>query len=773
MRARTRLGLFVGLLVLGAACTQDPEANKRKLLATGNKYFKAGKYKEASILYRRAIQQDRRFAEAYYRLALTELELGRVAEAVAALERATELEPSNADAFARLADLYLTIFFANQANQNTTREVLERLGQMAERGEEFLGGSFDWLRVKGFLALNRKEFQEAVDSFQAASKQRPEDGRAALGLAESLVAAGRAAEAEQVARAFIDNNPTFAGMYDFLYVRYMQQQRTREAEEILKRKCAHNPDQTDFWLQLAAHYHAAGDRTQVQAILGQLLADPQRRPAVYSLVGDFYMRTAQFEQALEIYRQGAEADPKQRVDFERKMVEALAFQGRVGEAFELVERLLRENPKDNQARAMRGALRLYGGDPKELDAAIADFEAALAAMPDNAVVRFNLAEAHLAKGNTDRAIIEYQEAVRRRPDYLQPRYGLARAHLLKNDYAQALGVADEILELQPRDLRAKLIQSVAWIQLGKLELARRGLEEVLRRAPQAGEAMFQMAMVNFAEKKFDQAEQWLRRMSESNPSDRRAVLGLVEVEMARGRPQAAAAILEAKIRAEEGDLGWRRAMANVAARARDFERSAREWNFVISRQPNDAGAHRELGRVYMEQRKLAEAQQAFERAVELAPQDAAASLLLAMVLHVRGDWRAAAQYYQRTIDQDPDNPVALNNLAFLLADNGEDLDRALTLAQRARSRAPHNLEIADTLAWVYVKKNLNESAIPILEELVAKQPGNASWRYHYGVALYQKGETERARRELEAALRSNPSAQEGARIRELLAKLAG
>ena len=214
-------------------------------------------------------------------------------------------------------------------------------------------------------------------------------------------------------------------------------------------------------------------------------------------------------------------------------------------------------------------------------------------------------------------------------------------------------------------------------------------------------------------------------------------------------------------------------MANVAARARDFERSAREWNFVISRQPNDAGAHRELGRVYMEQRKLAEAQQAFERAVELAPQDAAASLLLAMVLHVRGDWRAAAQYYQRTIDQDPDNPVALNNLAFLLADNGEDLDRALTLAQRARSRAPHNLEIADTLAWVYVKKNLNESAIPILEELVAKQPGNASWRYHYGVALYQKGETERARRELEAALRSNPSAQEGARIRELLAKLTG
>lgn len=758
------------LILLAAACTQDPETAKRNLLATGNKYFNSGKYKEASILYRKAIQKDRRFGEAYYRLALTELELGRVAEAVAALERATELEPANADAFAKLADLYLAIYFANQS---AAKEVLERIAQLAERGEESLAGSFDLLRVKGFLALHRKQYDDAIASFQAAAAQRPEDGRAALGLAESLAAAGRDEEAERLARAFIEKNKSFAGMYDFLYVRYMRDGRTRQAEEILRAKCSQNPAQTDFWLQLAGHYHVVGDRARMEEILERLLGQPQAQPEVYSAVGDFYMRTAQFEYALETYRKGAEIAPKQRVDFERKMVEALAFQGKVGEAFELVERLLKENPKDNQARAMRGALRLRGGNPKELDAAIQDFEAALSAMPDNAVVRFNLAETYLAKGNSDRAIVEYQEAIRRRPDYLQPRYGLARAHLLKQDYAQALAVADEILALRPDDLRAKLIQSVAWLQLGKTDLARKGLEEILRRAPQAGEAMFQLAMLNFAEKKYDEAERWLSRLGEASPSDRRAVLGLVEVEMARGRRDRAAAILEARIRAEGDDLDWRRAMANVAARMRDFDRAAREWGFVLSRQPNDGAAHRELGRVYMEQQKLEEAQRHFERAVEVTPQDPAASLLLAMTLQVRGDPRAAAHYYQRTLDLSPDHPIALNNLAYLLAESGEDLDRALTLAQRARSRAPHNLDIADTLAWVYVKKNLNDSAITILEELVAKQPDNASWRYHFAVALYQKGEGERARRQLEAALRSKPSTQEEARIRELLARLAG
>jgi Flp pilus assembly protein TadD len=155
------------------------------------------------------------------------------------------------------------------------------------------------------------------------------------------------------------------------------------------------------------------------------------------------------------------------------------------------------------------------------------------------------------------------------------------------------------------------------------------------------------------------------------------------------------------------------------------------------------------------------------------PEDAAAHLLLAMALEAQGDWTGAANYYERTVDLAPDNVIALNNLAFILAETGGDLDRALSLVQRARSRAPHHPDVADTLAWVYVKRNLNDSAIAILEELVAKHPEKASWRYHLAVALYQKGDSRRARQQLEAALRGKPDSKEEGRIRELLAKLSG
>ena len=61
---------FVFLVLVG--CNRDPEAAKQKLVETGNRYFENGKFKEASIIYRRAIQKDRRYGEAYYRLGLAE-----------------------------------------------------------------------------------------------------------------------------------------------------------------------------------------------------------------------------------------------------------------------------------------------------------------------------------------------------------------------------------------------------------------------------------------------------------------------------------------------------------------------------------------------------------------------------------------------------------------------------------------------------------------------------------------------------------------------------
>src|SRR5262249_40158431 len=117
------------------------------------------------------------------------------------------------------------------------------------------------------------------------------------------------------------------------------------------------------------------------------------------------------------------------------------------------------------------------------------------------------------------------------------------------------------------------------------------------------------------------------------------------------------------------------------------------------------------------------------------------------------------------------NTLALNNLAYLLAESGGDLDEALQLAQRAQQKQPGNLNLTDTLGWIYLKKNMSDSALQIFNICVKKDPENPTFRYHLGLTLLQKGDKEKARLELQTALEKKPAKGEEAKIREVIARI--
>lgn len=73
------------------SCSRDPNVLKAKYVESGKKYYEAERYKEASIMFRKAIEADRKYGLGYYHLALTDLKLGSVPAAVPALRRSHEL----------------------------------------------------------------------------------------------------------------------------------------------------------------------------------------------------------------------------------------------------------------------------------------------------------------------------------------------------------------------------------------------------------------------------------------------------------------------------------------------------------------------------------------------------------------------------------------------------------------------------------------------------------------------------------------------------------
>ena len=73
--------LLLALFLFAAGCNRDPVAQSERLVSSGNKFFNLGKYKEASIMFRRALQKNPKNGDAYYRLGLTSLKQQNLPEA--------------------------------------------------------------------------------------------------------------------------------------------------------------------------------------------------------------------------------------------------------------------------------------------------------------------------------------------------------------------------------------------------------------------------------------------------------------------------------------------------------------------------------------------------------------------------------------------------------------------------------------------------------------------------------------------------------------------
>jgi tetratricopeptide (TPR) repeat protein len=762
--------LFVVLILGLSSCSRDPEVVKRKYLESGNRYFEKKQYKEASIMYRQALRKDPRYGEAYYRLALTQLRLNRIPEAIRSLRRAVELLPDRLEPKVQLGDLYLTgLAFTAPGN---TRQIEYLRNEIKNLADLLPPSSPHRHRLLGYYFLSQKQLKEALAEFRQAHELQPFRPEFTLPLVETLFNAGQAEEAEKLGRALIEKQPQLAAAYDVLYLHYVRSQRDAEAEAVLKDKAAHLGNEASVWLQMAAHYYRAKKFAEMQRALDHLTSKLKQFPDAYQLAGDFFRLRGDPDKALRYYDQGIQQDAGRRVRYQKAKAAVLADAGRRTEAIGLLDDILKANPRDDEARSMRAALIVEGGTPDELRTAVAELQAAVGRSPQNAVLRFHLGRALVRQGQLDQARVQFEEAIKQRPNLTAARLALAEVHMARRDYAAALQTVRELLQLDPGNLPAKLLRHAALVATGNLVQARADLETVLKEHPGSREALLAMASLNLVERRYAEAEQQFRKLHESAPAgDLRALIGWTETYAAQGRYDQAIAVLKKELAQDEKRSAVRLALANALARAGQWDEAIAHYSRLIQENPKAGHLYLRLGEAQRRKGDLQGGLASFRKAVDLMPKEPSALLALALMQDQLGQYRDSQQTYERILQLEPDHPIALNNLAYLLAERGGDLDRALTLAQRARQKLPQDHNVADTLGWIYIKKNLADNAIEIFRELTRKEPGNPTFHYHLGMALYQKGDRVAARQALQNALRNKPAPDEAARIKELLSKV--
>ena len=759
-----RVSAYVVVLVLAgtASCLRSPQS----FVERGNRLMAEGKYDDAILQYRKAIQKDTNIGEAHLGLGKALLRQGNGGDAYYAFLRANQLLPQRDDVQIQLGDAAVSFLIQLDTHPKVFYD------QVSSLRDSFLlkdPNSFDGLRWKGYLEVVDRKLPEAAESFKKALQKKPGDALVNANLVDVLLRMGRTSEAEKIASDQLVKYPRNLELYDVLYRHYRLAQRNSDAEAILKTKISNFPKEPDYLFQLASHYATVGNALEMNRLVANYAQDRREHPLAPLQVGDFYSRVGLFADAMRWYEEGAKSDPKGALTYQKRLANSLLEEGRTEEARKIIEQLYKSNTKDVAVRGVRASLMVRMGNTDDLAHAIDEFQTLLKEEPQNATLRVGLGEALLAKGDLAGARKELQAAVSAQPQLVAPRYVLAEIAIAQHNAADLVQQADYLIRLQPLGVRARRYYARALAERGNTDLARREFDQLLAHNPADTETRAQLALLEMRVGRFKEADNLLKAPGAGRPesSGLSTLQAHTLLHIWKNEPKRALAMLEDAVQKQPKNAQIRVLLARTAAKLGDTDTAVAQYKFLAS-QMKSSEFYYELGKLQDQIGDGAGARLSYLEMQRLAPRDARAEFSLGRAAERDGKAAEAIDHYQTAVHLGSNDPVVFNNLAYLLADSGKDLDRAMDLARKALASAPREPGIEDTMGYVYLKKNMNDSAVTVFSKLVRKYPKEPAYRFHLGMALVQKGDKTSARRELQACLLQPQPQEQVAKINALL-----
>jgi tetratricopeptide (TPR) repeat protein len=401
-------------------------------------------------------------------------------------------------------------------------------------------------------------------------------------------------------------------------------------------------------------------------------------------------------------------------------VAARSVDGQPAQALEAATAAVISAPRDVGALYLKGTLQAINGQRGE---AVKSFNDVLRLNPRAGAAQMQLSQLNLLQGNAENAVGLAQEAVANNPRSPEARLILARALISQREFARADAELNGLLAAFPKS-------SGVHSAKGTLELLRGNLA--------AARTAFQRA--------FD-----------ADPSSIAAISGISIVDVQQQRTADAAARIEKRLAVDPKRADLLLLAGRIYIADSNLRKAEQVLRQVLDLAPTMPEPYLLLADVYRATQRLDVALGEFDALVKRNGADVGARTMAAVIAHAKGNVVDAKRRYTELLGIDPRAAVAANNLAWIYADEKQNLDEALDLAERTTEQIPDYAEAWDTLGWVYQQKQLPLLAIAPFEKAVSKDPGNAVFHYHLGIALAGAGDHAKAKESLQTALKLQPS----------------
>lgn len=686
-----------------AGCGQSPE----DMLASAKSYMEKQDLSAASIQLKNALQENGNLAEARFLLGSIHVRQGDAVGAVKELQRARELgypqeqiAPLLARALLRAGELdkLLEEFASTRVADNGSQGIiLAALGDanLAKRDADKARAAYldaiaaDPDQVDARIGLARThminaDLKAAEDEVREAIRRNPESAEAHATLADVLMMRNEPEQSLLSLREAIRLAPR-AVNYHFAHVSQLLRQGNRpEAEKALQAmQSAAAAHPSTRYLQALMDYQN-NRLVEARDTLLQVLKDaPQYLPAEL-LAGTVLVRLNEHVIGRTHLARVLERAPREPMA-RRTMVASHLATGEAQRALEFLQPLLQQENPDPRLFGLAGQVFLANGDFERSEEY---FERAARAAPDDAQARMRLGVARLAGGDSAAAFADLESAAQMDDSVFQADLALVMAHLRRGETDKALEAHAQLERKQPDNPLVHNLRGGLMLAKRDVPAARAAFEKALSLRPDYLSAAINLARIDLAERRPDDALGRIKAVIDLNPKNVEALLTLAELQRTTGAaPADVLGSLERAEAASPGAVAPNLAIVQHHLRQRDFPRALQVAQKVAAAYPEDPRVVEALARAQLAAGDSQQAISALNKLASLQPRSPQPFVMLADVQRSLKNNDAAEQALLRALSISPDAIEAQQRLIAIKLEGGKR-DAALKLARDAQARQP-------------------------------------------------------------------------------------
>ena len=448
-----------------------------------------------------------------------------------------------------------------------------------------------------------------------------------------------------------------------------------------------------------------------------------------------YLRRDQ--ETLALVQRWVDQEPD-NVEARNTLAGLLVRQGRSAEALPHLAAIERLGHPANFPVVLGDFSRLSGSERAELVEGVNALEQEF---PDNTSLLLTQALLHAELGQADLALEKLDRLLELEPDQTQALLLDAR---LRNERGARRPYArvDKALRRDP-DNQLLRLSYARMLTRTDMRAAREQFEILSERAPQDGDLLYTLALINREIDDLDTASVYLKRLLELGQREDEANYHLGRIEEDRGNTELALQYYQAV------GMGKEYMAANTRIGellVTDGERERMRAWFDSQRQEHPQQRQQLYG---LEAELLGQAgdpeaaMALLNTALEETPEANTLLYARSILLEQRDDLVAMEADLRSILEREPDNATALNALGYTLANRTERTDEALELITRALQLQPNEPAILDSMGWVLYRQGKYEQAMDYLTRAYAEFP-DPEIAAHLGEVMWVSGDREGA-----------------------------